>query len=238
MQAGKDQSPPKIIPSKDTSPLSNIFPPSYSEALKWLTLASSHDSGEASELVAQIILRMLDEHQASTYTAIDAAHYRRLAVQQDYDLEDASVRCLRLTHTPQTLTCINAHVPGSCPTPDEMQELRATGLTGTLEPQGAAGGSMTRFTMHPGGPPARAIVIIDHNVDAEQRLPLPRHASTIYVQQAKGWLALPKDGPVLNRDIVLMPGQDALNATMVYIQNIDGSHSGGSCTRSIGPFPQ
>jgi len=237
MQGGKDPSPPKIIPAKDNSPLSKVFSPSYSEALRWLTLASAHGSGEASELVAQIILRMLDGHQASTYTAIDAAQYRRLAVQQGYDLEDASVRCLLLTQTPQPLTCIDVHIPGSCPTRDEMQELRAIGLTGTLEPQGAAGGSMTTINGHPGGPPARAFVIIDHNVDTEQRLPLPRHASTIYVQQTKGWLALPKDGPVLSRDIVLTPGEDALNAVMVYVQDIDGSHSGAYCTRSIGAFP-
>ncbi|HMF53860.1 MAG TPA: hypothetical protein VK593_05890 [Edaphobacter sp.] len=179
---------------------------------------------------------MLDKHQTSTYTVTDATHYRSLAVQQGYDLESASVRCLRLTHNTHTLTCPDTRIPDSCPTPDEMQELRVAGLTGTLEPEGGTSGSMTTISMHPGGPPARAIVIIDHNVDAEQRLPLPRHASTIYVQQAKGWLALPKDGPALSRDIVLMPGQDALNAVMVYIQNIDGSHSGGYCTRSIGPF--
>jgi len=234
-QANKDQKP-KIVPDTRISPLSRIFPPSYSEALKWLTLASAHGSGEASELVAQIILRMLDEHQASTYTAIDAAQYRRLAIQQGYDLEDASVRCLLLTRTPQPLMCIDIHIPGSCPTRDEMQELRGIGLTGTLEPQGAAGGSMTTINGHPAGPPARAFVIIDHNINAEQRFPLPRHASAIYVQQAKGWLALPKDGPVLDRDIVLTLGEDALNAVMVYVQNIDGSYSGGNCTRSIGPF--
>jgi hypothetical protein len=235
-QANKYQKP-KIVPGTQIYPLSRIFPPSYSEALKWLTLASAQGSGEASELVAQIILRMLDEHQASTYTAVDAANYRRLAVQQGYDLEEATVDCFRLSHTPQTLTCIDAHPrPGSCPTPDEMQELRATGLTGTLEPEGGASGGLTSITLHPGGPPAHAIVIIDHNIDAEQRLPLPRHASTIYVQEAKGWLALPKDSPVLNRDIVLKPGEDAFNAIMVYVQGINGDGSGGYCTRSIRPF--
>ncbi|MEG9436889.1 hypothetical protein JAO29_12030 [Edaphobacter sp. HDX4] len=232
-QANMDQRP-KIVPETKISPLSKIFPPSYSEALKWLTLASAQGSGEASELVAQIILRMLDEHQASTYTAIDAAHYRSLAVQQGYDLEDVSVRCLRLTRSTRALTC-DAR-PGSCPTPDEMQGLRGIGLAGTLEPEGGASSSMTSITMHPGGPPARAIVIIDHNIDAKQRLPLPRHASTIYVQQAKGWLALPKDGPVLNRDIILTPGEDAFNAVMVYVEDVNGDGSGGMCTPSIGPF--
>jgi len=34
MQAGRDQSQPKTIPNTNISPLSKVFPPSYSEALK------------------------------------------------------------------------------------------------------------------------------------------------------------------------------------------------------------
>lgn len=229
---------PKIVPATDTSLIAKLFPPSYSQALKWLTLASAQGSGEASEIIAQIITRILDEHKPSTFTLVDAVRYRNLAVQQGYDLENVTVRCLGLTHNTQKLTCSDANLPGACPTPDEMHDLRATGLTGALEPEGGASGSLSTISMHPTDPPARALIILDHNIDTEQRLPLPRHASAIYVQQANGWLTLPKGGPVLDRDIVLTPGNDALNAVMAYVQDIDGSYSGGSCVHSIGPFPR
>jgi hypothetical protein len=89
--------------------------------------------------------------------------------------------------------------------------------------------------MHPGGDPGRALVILDHDIDTEQRLPLPRHASVIYVQQSGGWLNLPSDAPVLSRSILLNPGPDPQNAVMTYVQNIDGSRSGGYCINFIDP---
>jgi hypothetical protein len=237
LQTEDGQPYPQVVPDTDTSPVAKLFPPSYPEALKWLARASAQGSGEASELMAQLITRVIHEHQPSTWTAADAARYRNLAIQQGYDLESATVRCLRLAHGTQVLTCSDGGVSGSCPTPDEMQALRASGLTGTLEPQGGASASLTSITMHPGTPPARALIILDHNIDAEQRLPLPRHASAVYVQQSNGWLTLPKGGPVVDRDIVLTPGADALNAVMSWVQNIDGGHSGGYCVHSIAPFP-
>lgn len=226
---------PKIVPALDTSPMAKLFPPSYTEALKWLTLASAQGSGEASELIAQIITRMLDSHTPTLLTTADAAHYRSLAVQQGYDLENSSVSCFQLIHGAQSLTCKD--VLKSCPTADEMQQLRTAGLSGTLEPQGGANGGLNSISLHPAGPPARALIILDRSITTEQRLPLPRHTSVMYVQQAHGWLTLPQTGSSLDRDIVLTPGENPNNAVMVYVQNIDGSHSGAYCIHSIGPFP-
>jgi|GEM_PF-3960844 len=224
---------PNIVPDNRATPLTKLFPPSFPEALKWLTLASAQGSGEASELIAQIITRQRDSHQPTPYIAADIEKYHKLAVQQGYDLENAFVRCLRLTHDLPTLTCDDRRLPGTCPTQDELQQLRASGITGTLEPDGGASGGLTSITLHPSAPPARVFVILDHNVTTEQRLPLPRHASAIYVQQPSGWLVLPKDVPVLDRDIIIMPPYGPLNEIMAYIQNIEGSGGGGSCVQSL-----
>jgi hypothetical protein len=224
---------PRLVLDTSVTPLTKLFPPSFPEALKWLTLASAQGSGEASELIAQIITRQLDGHQPTPYIAADIEKYRKLAVQQGYDLENASVRCLSLTHDSPTLTCDDRRLPGTCPTQDELQQLRVSGITGTLQPEGGASGGLTDITMHPGGPPARVFVILDHNVATEQRLPLPRHASAIYVQQPSGWLVLPKDVPVLDRDIVIMPPYGPIDEIMAYVQNIEGGDGGGSCVHSL-----
>ncbi len=108
-----------------------------------------------------------------------------------------------------------------------------SGVTGTLQPQGGASGGLTSITLHPAAPSARVFVILDHNVTTEQRLPLPRHASAVYVQQSNGWLVLPKDVPVLDRDIVIMPPYGPLDEIMAYVQDIEGSGSGGSCVHSL-----
>jgi hypothetical protein len=224
---------PKIVPDTSNTLLTKLFPPSLAEALKWLTLASAQGSGEASELIAQIITRQLDTQQSTSYTAADTEKYRKLAVQQGYDLENASVRCLSLTRDLPTLTCDDRRLPGTCPTPDELQQLRVSGVTGTLQPQGGASGGLTSITLRPAAPPARVFIILDHNVTSEQRLPLPRHASAIYVQQPGGWLVLPKDVPVLDRDIVIMPPFGPLGEIMAYVQDIEGGGSGGSCVQSL-----
>jgi len=92
--------------------------------------------------------------------------------------------------------------------------------------------------MHPGGPPGRALIVLDHDIDTQQRLPLPRHASAIYIQQSDRWVTVPKDVPVLPRNIFLTPGSDPQNAVMASIQNIDGSKSGGYCVDFIDSVPR
>jgi hypothetical protein len=90
--------------------------------------------------------------------------------------------------------------------------------------------------MHPGGVPAHALVILNHPLTAEQHLPLPRHATAIYLQQTDGFHTLTPAAPILDRDIVLRPELDAHHSILDSIEDMNGGRGGSTCLSFDTPF--
>lgn len=225
---------PVIVPATpDTRP--GRPAPSFPEALHWLRLASAAGSGQASEVVAQLITRSLGSGLPSTLTLKDAIRYRALALHQGYDLEAADLRCLRLFHSDAPLTC-EASGASSCPDEAILELLRHVGLRGVLSPGGSTNASYTSATMHPGGAPAHAVVILDSPITAEVHLPLPRHTTAIYLQEPDGFHTLTPDAPVLDRDLILRPELDPSHSLLGSIEDINGGRGGSTCL-SFQPTP-
>ena len=217
--------------------------PSFIDALHWLRLASAAGSGEASEVVAQLITRILGAGIPSALTLDDAIRYRTLAVHQGYDLEAADFRCFRLLPGNKPVTCTSGG-PASdtsaapCPDPSTLTTLRQAGLRGRLLPGSTVAASYTSATMHPGGAPAHALVILDHPITAEQHLPLPRHATAIYLQRPDGFHVLAPDAPVLSRDIILRPELDAGHSVLGSVEDMNGGRGGSTCLSFDLPVPE
>ena len=93
---GKDgNQPPPIVFRKN--PLG--IEASYEEAAKWLEKASAQGSGEASEVLAQLITRMQANGHGTHYTAADSARFHALARSQDFDVELIFVTCFERNHS-------------------------------------------------------------------------------------------------------------------------------------------
>ncbi len=69
---------------------------SYEEAARWLEKASAQGSGEASEVLAQLITRMQANGHGTQYTAADSARFHALARSQGFDVELISATCYKL----------------------------------------------------------------------------------------------------------------------------------------------
>ena len=218
---------PVLVPAPpDTRP--GRPSPTFPEAVRWLRLASTAGSGQASEVVAQLITRMHGAGLDTTLTINDAIRYRALAIHQGYDFEAADLRCLRLLPGAATLTC-DSTAAAPCPDEATMDLLRTSGLRGTLYPGGTTNASYTAATMHPGGPPAHALIILDHPVAAEIHLPLPRHTTAIYLQASDGFHTLTPFAPVLDRDIILRPEPDPDHSILGSIEDMNGGRGGSTC---------
>ena len=192
--------------------------PDYDQAMKWFTMASRQGSGEASAGIAELYEQGLGVPKSSK----EAEVWWELAAKQGYDQQELEVRCFIRSPRAGPLTCKPRSNGSGCPTPAEMADLRASGLTGALRPTG-------RRVRHRLGPKARALIVLDHRITSEVRLKQPRHANVIYVQRGRGWLLLPENAPLLDRPIVLSPQPGASQFTLAGVEDVDGSVSSGSC---------
>ena len=102
---------------------------SYEEACKWLEKASAQGSGEASEILAQLITRMLANGHRTHYTTVDSARFHALARTQSFDVEPILVTCYRLAPGGSKLSLgrlpglINGAPPDAPFTSEELQAL-------------------------------------------------------------------------------------------------------------------
>ena len=72
---------------------------SYEEAAHWLEKASAQGSGEASEILAQLITRMRANGHGTTYKAADSARLHALARSQGFDAEPLDASCYKIIHS-------------------------------------------------------------------------------------------------------------------------------------------
>lgn len=235
---GNPKHPPKVI--IPNNPLD--LPPSYNEACHWLERASAQGSGEASEILAQLITRMLSNGHSTTYTAADSKRLHALARSQGFDVEPLSVSCYQLAPAadnaaktltvdgPQRQRLIVGVVPLQRLSDADLQTLQAAGATGTLHFQGEISGGDTVLLSRPDGTPAHIRVILDHDPGREVHLPIPAHHDVLYLQRGDNFLALPPDLPSLPQVLSIVP-QPADAQISIYIQNPDGNYTTNLCAR-------
>lgn len=210
---------------------------SYEEAARWLQKASAQGSGEASEVLAQLITRMRANGHGTSYTAADSDRFHALARSQGFDVEQISATCYKLTPGGSGIKL--GRIPGlilgeppSRPfTDQELAELDEAGISGSLLYGGGSGNGDSVLLMRPQGTVAHVRIILDHDPGYEVLLPIPAHRDVIYVQRGDKFLAFPSEGPNLPRFISVQPLGTPATQISVFTQTMDGGHSGGFCTR-------
>ena len=210
---------------------------SYEEAARWLQKASAQKSGEASEVLAQMITRMQANGHVTSYTVADSDRFHALARSQGFDVEQISATCYKLT--PGSGGIKLGRIPGltvgessSKPfTDQELAEFDQAGISGSLLYGGGSGNGDSVLLMRPQGPVAHVRIILDHDPGYEVLLPIPAHRDVVYVQREDQFLAFPSKGPNLPRFISVQPLNKPATQISISMQLMDGGHSGGFCTR-------
>jgi hypothetical protein len=100
--------------------------------------------------------------------------------------------------------------------PDELQQIKAAGITGELSYFGC------REYGH--GRPSSAILILQHPVTSLTALRQPKSTTLVYVQNAGNWLAAPLHAPTLDRNIWITPISD--RASLVDVELGGGGRDG------------
>ncbi len=210
---------------------------SYEEACHWLEKASAQGSGEASEVLAQLITRMHANGHSTPYTSADSARFHALARSQGFDVESISVTCYKSVPGGSGITLgrLPSLIVGAPPVnpfnPEEIEALSQAGIKGALLYGGGSGSGDSVLLMRPEGETVNVRIILDHDPGTEILLPLPAHHDVIYVQHGDEFLGFPSGGRVLPRFINLSPQTADTPQVSVFTQLMDGGHSGGFCTR-------
>ena len=210
---------------------------SYEDAARWLQKASAQGSGEASEVLAQLITRMLANGHSTSYTAADSDRFHALARSQGFDVESISATCYKLAPGGNGIKVgrIDGLILGEPPskpfTDQELAELAKAGISGSLLYGGGTGNGDSVLLMRPQGPIAHVRIILDHDPGYEVLLPIPAHRDVIYVQRGDTFLAFPSSGPNLPRFISIQPLGTPPTQISVFTQTMDGAGTGGFCTR-------
>jgi hypothetical protein len=210
---------------------------SYEEAEHWLQKASAQGSGEASEVLAQLITRMRANGHGTSYTAADSDRLHALARSQGFDVEPISATCYKLMPGGRgiklgQLPGLVVGEPPSRPfTDQELGALDKAGISGSLLYGGGSGNGDSILLMRPQGPTAHVRIILDHDPGSEVLLPIPAHRDVIYVQHGNEFLAFPGEGPDLPRFLSLQPVGTPASQISLSTQTMDGAHTGGFCTR-------
>jgi hypothetical protein len=209
---------------------------SYEEAARWLEKASAQGSGEASEVLAQLITRMQANGHHTPYTAADSTRLHALARSQDFDVERLLVTCYKLVPGSGGITLrglpnsADGGPPEEAFTPEELRILNKAGISGSLIYGGGAGFGESAPIAEPEGPAVRVRIILDHNPGSKVLLPTPSHHDEMYVQRGDKFLSFPSGGKVLPRSIHLEPQTQDTPQVSVFTQTMDGGELGGSCT--------
>jgi hypothetical protein len=210
---------------------------SYEEACHWLEKASTQGSGEASEVLAQLITRMHANGHSTPYTSADSVRFHALARSQGFDVESISVTCYKSVPGGSGITLgrLPSLIVGAPPkdpfNPEEIEALARAGVKGALLYGGGSGSGDSVLLMRPEGKTVNVRIILDHDPGAEVLLPLPSHHDVIYLQHGDEFLGFPSGGRVLPRFINLSPQTADTPQVSVFTQLMDGGHSGGFCTR-------
>ena len=210
---------------------------SYEEAGRWLEKASAQGSGEATEVLAQLITRMRHNGHETHYTAADSARLHALARSQGFDVEPISVTCYKLIPGGDSITLgqLSGLVLGEPPqepfTQQELAALSKAGISGSLLYGGGGGSGESVLLTRPEGPVVNVRIILDHDPKDDVLLPMPAHHDEIYVQRGDDFLAFPGGESNLPRFINIEPQTESPTQISFSTEMMSGAHSGGFCTR-------
>ena len=171
------------------------------------------------------------------YTVEDSTRFHALARSQGFDVEAISVTCYKRVPAGSGITLgrLPGLIVGEQPkepfTPEELKALDKAGITGSLLYGGGSEGGDSVLLMRPEGPRVNVRIILDHDPGSEVLLPMPAHHDAIYAQRGDEFLAFPNGGNVMPRYINLEPQTQDTPQVSVFIQAMDGGHSGGFCNR-------
>lgn len=219
------------------------LPSSYEDACQWLERASAQGSGEASEILAQLITRMLSNGHPTPYTDADSTRLHALArITQGFHVEPISVSCYQLTPNSKDSGALTLAVPprrlltasdGAAQpfSNDELQALQTAGAHGALRFQSETSGGESILLSRPAGPPAHIRIILDHNPEHEIHLSIPANQDVIYLQHGETFLAFPPDISTLPRFLSITPQHETMQQVSIYVQQISGAFSGNLCAR-------
>jgi hypothetical protein len=206
---------------------------SFDSAVHWLTLASKQGSGEASEVLAQVMERAIKSGQ-SGYTMADVAHFHAVARSQGFDLQDAWYSCYRLdTRGPTDRLVMADTQPEYQFTSQELAALHSSGASGTIRWGGTSEAGTSTLMRHPEGPKVRIRVIVSRPVGHEVLVPIGDRVDVIYLQQGDRVVTMPATYPALRRTVAFRPGT-AEQAGGAVFQSLDGTFTGG-CESIIFP---
>lgn len=202
---------------------------SFDVAIHWLTLASEQGNGEASEILAQAIDRMIHSSTPSRYQMADVAHYHALARSQGYDLQDVEYLCYSLDPNQPADSLMMAETLAQYAfTAQELEALHAVGASGTITWRAGSGPDITTLLRHPEGPKFRTKVILGRPPSKQILVPMADRVDVVYLQQGDRVLTIPPTYPTIRRMISFRPRIDEQGAGAGF-QQIDGHYSGG-CT--------
>lgn len=208
--------------------------PSFDAAIHWLTLASEHGNGEASEILAQVVERSIRSSIPSRYQMTDVAHYHELARSQGYDLQDVEISCYSLDPSGPTDHLIMADTPVEYQVvPQELDSLHAAGASGLLRWGATSRNSgLGGILQHPEGPRVHTRVILGNPPSHELTVPLGNRVDVTYLQQGDRIVTIPSTYPALRRVLSIRP-PTADEPAGAMLQGIDALFGGGCSTRTF-----
>ena len=198
---------PSDCPSETRIKMPSMPTPSFGEAVHWLKLASAQGSGEASEILAQVMERAIRSGASTESQMSDVAHYHALARSQGYDLQDVEYSCYTLddSHPGGRLEMADTS-PEFRLSPQELDALHTAGASGTLRWRGTSIESgLTTILRHPEGPKVHMRAILSHPVSREVAVPIPNRTDVIFLQIQDRILTVPSSYPMTARVMVLQP---------------------------------
>ena len=207
--------------------------PSFDLAIHWLTLASQQGSGEASEILAQVIERIVKSPTPGRYQMTDVAHYHDLARSQGFDLQDVELSCYTLDQSHPASHLIMAETPAEFQlTTQELDALHDAGASGTLRWRVTSiQPGITTLLRHPEGPKVHTRVILSSPTSHETLVSMADRADVVYLQLGDRIVTVPPAYPALQRKISFRPSTPEGGAGEAF-QQIDGEFVGG-CTSPV-----
>lgn len=197
--------------------------PSFGEAVHWLKLASAQGSGEASEVLAQVMERAIRSLASTEYQMTDVAHYHALARTQGYDLQDVEYSCYTLDDGLPGDRVADTTAPAAFRlSPQELDALHAAGASGTVQWRASGAQSGTVLLRHPEGPKVHIRVILSHPVSREVAVPLPNRTDVVFLQIQDRIVTVPSSYPITGRVMVLQPSTKE-EAGGAAFQAVDGT---------------
>jgi hypothetical protein len=201
--------------------------PSFDTAIHWLTLASAQGSGEASEIIAQLMDRMIKTQIASSYQPADVAHFHALARSQGYDLQDVHYSCYTLDPSQPKDRLVMAKTTQEFQfTTEELSTMHAAGASGTIRWHMSFQSIPNGLLRQPEGPEVHTRVVLTHPTSHQILLPLGDRVDVTYLQQGDLVLTLPSAYPTLNRKLAFQSATTDQPASAAF-QAIDGTFSEG-----------